>query len=367
MLVGRIGAIAKHKHHHKHRQHANTSYVRVHSGPKSTLAIRMKRSIVGIPANNSPLQKKCCDAYYIIAIAATVLHFLNVVGMLAIYWGGFDGETTRDSCFQTTVSYLKWKQIAEGADTEGMVTFNTSSGLYGVKHGTVAGNKLRLHWLIVAFHALSFLFQGVVLIPGWYRYENRVKEGSNPMRFIEYSISASIMLVSVALISGIIDENELITISVLCGATQMCGLVSETIVSNVEKLKNEVRGDIRCIVHNLHLAATVAHLSGWVMVMVGYGVIWRYFILSASESDSSPPEFVVAIVSMLFLMFNSFGVVQLVQMSKYVWCSRCCRCTDDNEKFNSAIELAYTVLSLVAKTLLGWMMYANVLAMAQKC
>lgn len=65
--------------------------------------------------------------------------------------------------------------------------------------------------------------------------------------------------------------------------------------------------------------------------------------ITANEVD--PPSFVYAIIALQVLLFMSFGFVQLFQL----YC---------NFRYS---ELAYTVLSLVAKTILGYMIYANVL------
>ena len=79
--------------------------------------------------------------------------------------------------------------------------------------------KLSLFWLIVSFHLLSFLFQigipAVDFIANRFRlrygkscHRHYVKDvlerGVNSLRFVEYSISASIMLVCLAILSNIL-------------------------------------------------------------------------------------------------------------------------------------------------------------------
>jgi len=347
------------------------------------------------PPNTS--DTKSDDRFWYVALVATAAHLGNLVGMLVIYWGGFDGQKKRDSCFQTSVGYLKWYNVTNAptynCSSGRSVFLNTSDGEYMIREETHLDVQLSLHWLIAAFHLLSFVFQGAALLP-FYKYTKKVEQGKNPLRFLEYSISASIMLICLGLLNGIVDGNELAMIAILCAVTQLCGLASEVLMSDAMTLaKSE-----DAVVKSIRLVATLMHLTGWVALMTAYGVIWRYFILSATGSDEArPPEFVYVIVVMLFLLFNSFGIVQVVQISRYGYskkCRVCCRrgvccdalCRDQMEvyddeeeflkeanrkradkQFNHIIELAYTSLSLGAKTVLGWMLYFNVLRMAREC
>ena len=323
------------------------------------------------PGPTAPPVRATQKPYLVVAYVAAGAHLLNVVGMLAIFWGGYDGAVERDSCFQTTASYLEWTRVDNTTVPDQNCTgrsleFNTSDGRFRLAQTTTPGTVLRLHWLIVGFHALSAVFQAAVLLPGLYDYEANVDAGKNPVRFVEYSISASIMLLCLALLNGIVDENELLMMGVLCFITQLCGMAAETLLSEATQLPvdDTQRGPTR---RSLVRVATLLHLLAWVALMTAYGVIWRYFLLSAAGSeDAQPPDFVYVIVGLLFALFNSFGAVQIVQISRYAWCPSRCDCGSD-VGFNRGVELAYTVLSLVAKTLLGWMIYYNVLALARPC
>ena len=318
-------------------------------------------------------KKSSTRPYLIVAYAATAAHLLNLVGMLVIYWSGFDGQKKRDSCFQTTVRFLKWSRVSNetvpSTSCGASSSFNTSDGIFRIEESSQLTTQYSLHWLIVLFHALSFIFQGVVLVPRCYDYEKRIDKGTNSVRFFEYSISASVMLICLALLNGITDQNELIMIAVLCGITQLCGLATEILLSEATTLKkNSVAPGVAS---SLLWTSSMLHFSSWATLLTAYGVIWRYFLLSASGSeDSQPPAFVYAIVMLLCLLFISFGAVQVVQISRYAWCQDRCRkypFIKADLAFNRRVELYYTLLSLVAKTLLGWMLYYNVLAMASDC
>ena len=100
---------------------------------------------------------------------------------------------------------------------------------------TKEANTLNLFYLVIAFHLLSFVFQMFVAIN--YRkcgdrcqinyVSNVLNRGVNSWRFIEYSISATIMLVSICIISGILDFTAILCVGVFTFVTQLLGLVSE--------------------------------------------------------------------------------------------------------------------------------------------
>ena len=49
-----------------------------------------------------------------------------------------------------------------------------------------------------------------------------IDNNKNPLRFIEYSFSASIMLIAIALLNGVTDINLITSIGVLTAACQLC-------------------------------------------------------------------------------------------------------------------------------------------------
>jgi hypothetical protein len=196
-----------------------------------------------------------------------------------------------------------------------------------------------------------------------YPYQKLVRSGRNPIRFFEYAISASIMLVCIALLSGVRDENIIIMLAMLCGACQMFGFVAESVPEGMVR--------------------NVAHFTGWTALMTSYGVIWSYYGIANFKAhekwvdggkigrEFSAPDYVHAIVITMFLLFNSFGAVQLSQM--YCKAGRCL-CFKGNKVsewfykwVGKEAELSYVTLSLVAKTVLGWVIYFQVIVMAQKC
>ena len=192
-------------------------------------------------------------------------------------------------------------------------------------------------WGVIVFFLLSGVFQCV----NWFRKEYD-EEKTNPLRFIEYSISASIMLVLIALVNGIFDQSIIVLLAVSCAACQLCGLVSEQLLHLYKVHKNDTD-----LSNHLKVLAWVAHITGWLLILTAYAIIFRYYDISNRNSDGQAPEFVTIIVISIFVLFSSFGVVQLLEMTETI-------------EYDIA-ELVYVCLSLTAKSLLGWIIFANVL------
>jgi hypothetical protein len=249
-----------------------------------------------------------------------------------------------------TETYSEWKNINNGTCTLGSRSFETSNGNFCISSVTkpVDCNKnnecygINLGWLIISFHILSFIFQLLASFTDYtgpifgYQYSKMVESGKNPLRFIEYSFSASIMLISIALLNGVTDINLITSIAILTSACQLCGLAVE-------------------FVENIALK-WLLHLTGWLQFCWAYGIIGHAFFKSiqVAEDNSTPgpPDFVYAIVIILFLLYSSFGFVQLIELINH-------------NNFNPFTkEKAYVILSLTAKLILGWMIFSNVLILS---
>lgn len=317
-----------------------------------------------------------------IAIAGHLISALVMVAFLAMY-----GSVQ----IAYTESYLQWNKVNSTANcTDGARKLNTSTnGAFCVEPTTSAINcsggecdGLDLGALVVSFHVLSFLFQGVAALSDpcdgflGYKYSDMIKEGKNPLRFIEYSISASIMLMCIALLNGVTDINLIASIAVLTAACQLCGLVVEYIE------------DIRL--------QWLIHLTGWLQFGCAYGIIVHAFVKASNAVEGiEPPDFVYAIVLALFLLYSSFGIVQMTELfCKTKRCSGCCdffssedppedRCTTigckpggcrtccpavrKNKQCNPIYkEMVFVTLSLGAKLVLGWLIFTNVLMVSRE-
>ena len=165
---------------------------------------------------------------------------------------------------------------------------------------------------------------------GW--YEQRVVRGINPARWWEYSLSASVMIVLIAMLTGVKEATALVALFGANAAVILFGLVMEE--TNVDR----DRVDWKPFVYGCVVGAVP-----WIAIALQIGV--------AQGEGSAPPGFVVAIVVTLLVLFNSFAV--------NMWLGYRRRGRWADPLFT---ERAYLILSLVAKSALAWQVYAGALA-----
>ena len=329
---------------------------------------------------------------------AVVGHFLSFLFMFILY--------PYDTPFEIpyTETYIKWNQLKNETGNEtcapSLGRINTTDPeedfCIGVVTDTIPGSGVNLGILIIAFHVLSFLFQGLAgLSMCWsggigvgrfrFRYTTEISKGRNLLRFVEYGFSASIMLVAIALLNGVTDINLIACIAVLTAATQIAGLVCEYLLA-----KDDDDGD--------WLIALLLHLIAWMQFFCAYGVIMHAFVRSATQDkDIRPPDFVWVIVLAIFAFYAVFGMVQVAELLCYK--SRLCNCCNDvrscrvggpkkiQDKDGNLVyeegkkkkvarepedvtkyrinyqckEMTYVTLSLASKLVLGWLIFTNFL------
>jgi hypothetical protein len=194
--------------------------------------------------------------------------------------------------------------------------------------------NLNLAYLVAAFFFLSAIAH--TLMATWYRprYESELKQGKNRLRWVEYSLSASVMLVGIAILSGIYDAGSLLLIFALVAVMNLCGLVMETHNSLTKRARvNWLSYMVGCI----------AAIAPWVVIA---GAI----IAANVYGSGNIPGFVYGIYASMYLLFTSFAVNMYLQYKKQgKWA---------NYYYG---ERTYMILSLVAKSLLAWQVFAGAL------
>lgn len=193
--------------------------------------------------------------------------------------------------------------------------------------------SLRVDWLVAAFLALAAA-DHLALAAGRPRrwYEANVARGINPARWWEYSVSASIMVVLIAMLAGVSELTALIALFGANAAMILFGLVQERVNVGREHVDWRPFG-YGCIVGAVPWIAIAAQL-----------------VVSATDGDGVP-GFVVAIFFTLFALFNTFAVNMWLQYrGRGRWADP------------AFAERVYLVLSLVAKSALAWQVYAGALA-----
>lgn len=192
---------------------------------------------------------------------------------------------------------------------------------------------VNLAWLVAGFFILSAIAH--LCIATWYRsrYEADLQKGINKARWIEYSLSASTMMVAIALLAGVFDLGALVMMFALTAVMNLCGLVMEIV--------NQGRSKVDW---SSYIVGCIAGIAPW--------IVYTFYIVGSSKygEGGGPPTFVYFILVSIFLFFNSFAVNMLLQYRK-------------KGKWADYLygERAYMILSLVAKSVLAWQVFAGAL------
>lgn len=194
---------------------------------------------------------------------------------------------------------------------------------------TVTLFDLSFVWAIVAFFALSALAHFTVSGPAWGSYQIQLGKNRNPYRWLEYSLSSSIMIVLIAMLAGINDIAALLALVGVNASMIGFGWMQERYESPGSGLGPFWIG---CI----------AGIIPWIAIGI---------YLFGPGAAAHPPAFVYWIFFSLFVFFNCFAINQWLQYKQI-----------GRWRHYLVGERAYVTLSLVAKSLLAWQIFASTLA-----
>ena len=237
-------------------------------------------------------------------ILAGILHLVQMAAVLAL---------SSDFALPVTATYMAGPPGSSFAPA--VILFSTPVGL------TVA-----------IFLGLSALFHFIVASPQFFaRYSAGLSAQRNYFRWVEYSISSSVMIVLIAQVTGIADITALISIFGVNASMILFGWLQE---------KYETPGN----------GGWLPFIFGCITGIVPWIALAFYVLSIGGVSDTSAPAFVYGIVFTIFVFFNSFALVQWVQYKKV-------------GKWSDYLrgERTYITLSLIAKSALAWQIFANTL------
>ena len=183
---------------------------------------------------------------------------------------------------------------------------------------------------VALFFALSALFHFLVASPLFYRrYAAGLVAQHNYFRWVEYSLSSSVMIVLIAQIVGISDVAALIAIFGVNASMILFGWLQE---------KYETPGEGGWLPF---IFGCIAGIVPWIIIVI-------FVVAPGSASDVRVPGFVYGIIVSLFIFFNIFALVQWLQYK------RVGRWADYLRG-----ERTYIWLSLVAKSALAWQIFSG--------
>jgi hypothetical protein len=215
-----------------------------------------------------------------------------------------------------TTAYLKYDESSDSLVTDSNTLFD-----------------IELAPLVALFLFISAFAHGALTLPGvfgWYR--NNLDRGINYARWYEYSVSASVMIVVIAMLVGVYDLSSLILIFAVNAAMIFFGLATEMLNQGRERVN------------------WIPFILGCVVGMVPWIVISLYLFAPASRSIDDVPTFVYGIYLSLFIFFNIFAVNMFLQYKKIgPW------------RHYLYGERMYILLSLTAKSALAWQVFAGTL------
>jgi hypothetical protein len=191
--------------------------------------------------------------------------------------------------------------------------------------------EVRFAWWVAAFLFVSAAAHWIIASPrvhDWYRAN--LQRERNYARWIEYSVSSSIMVVLIAMLTGISEVTAIGALFAVNAAMILFGLLQE---------HYESPGNGRWMPYWMGVFAGAVP---WILIGV---YLWSPGV--AAE----PPAFVYAIFITLFIFFNSFAVNMVLQYRKVGrWADYLYG------------EKVYVFLSLTAKSLLAWQVFGGTLA-----
>jgi len=227
---------------------------------------------------------------------------------------------SQNKLFPVTTNYLTVDTIKDLNDAPTLVS--ATRHLFDV----------RLAYLVAAFFFMSAIAHLVIATVYRKRYESDLNNGINKARWFEYGVSASTMMLAISMLAGVSDISTLVLIFGSTAVMNLMGLMME--VHNQTTKKTDWLSFI---------IGTKSGLLPWISVGL--------YLWGANQyGDGKIPTFVYWIYGSMFVFFSSFAVNMWLQYKK-------------KGKWSNYLygERAYMILSLVAKSLLAWQVFAGTL------
>jgi hypothetical protein len=182
--------------------------------------------------------------------------------------------------------------------------------------------------MTASFLLLSALFHFLIAFPFKKKYRQGLAKGINVFRWYEYALSSSLMIVLISALFGVRDVAVFALIALSNAAMNLFGLDMELLNQGESKVGKKVNW-------LPFIFGSIIGLAPWVAIA---------FYIGVNPNLDAVPFFVWIILGTYFVAFNTFPVNMVLQylgvgkFKDYLWGER-----------------GYIVLSLVAKTLLTWL------------
>jgi hypothetical protein len=238
------------------------------------------------------------------------------MGILHLVQGIFMIAVSNDTTYPIYTNFLNF-------DVETLTLAPNSEIVYELPFGVA----------VAFFLLISAVAHFYLATIGYPRYVKNLKKGMNPVRFYEYALSSSLMIVLIGMLIGILDLGAIILIFAVNATMNLFGIMMELHNQTTKKT------DWTAFIYGC-----IAGIVPWIVIMI-------YFVGAVNSGDRKPPPFVYTIVPTLFVFFNIFAINMVLQYKKVgPW------------KDYLFGERVYIILSLSAKTVLCWLIWTGTLA-----
>ena len=237
------------------------------------------------------------------------LHFVQAAIMLG---AGLTLERIKAFRLPWNVSFLEYDEVAQRL-------FSQTENIARIPIGPIVSVFLFLsaiaHFLVVLPRINNF-------------YNDRLQKGINYFRWYEYALSSSVMIVLIAMFFGVYDLGSLILIFSINATMNFFGLMMELHNQTTEKTR------------------WASFVMGTFAGLIPWAIILMHFL--GSGEFSQIPWFVYAIFGTYFVFFNLFPINMILQYKQV-----------GRWKDYLYGERGYILLSLFAKSILAWLVFAG--------
>ncbi len=198
-------------------------------------------------------------------------------------------------------------------------------------HQLITINLVGLVAAFIFVSAILHLLAATIYRP---KYEAWLKRGSNPLRWIEYSLSGGIMFVVIGLLVGIYDIASLLMLFIFSIILGLMGIIIETKLLQTKK-KQTFHGLDKYL---LLITAVIP----WLIIGL--------YVIGSNVFGSGLPNYIYVVYVSTLLLFIAIGVNFLkAQTKKGKWVSY------------TYGECLHMGLSFIVQSLLAWQIFIDVL------
>ncbi len=190
--------------------------------------------------------------------------------------------------------------------------------------------NLRVGLLVALFLFISTVDHLLMGSVGFSWYVKNLRKHVNYARWYDYALSSSVMIVAIAMLSGVYDIAALIPLFCINATMNLFGLMMELHNQKTEKTN-----------WTAFIFGSFAGIIPWIVIVLYF---W------GATQNASVPTFIYYILASLAFFFLLFPLNMFLQYKKV-----------GRWKDYLYGEYGYIILSIVAKTALAWQVFAGTL------